>query len=123
MMKLKMSKHTSERKQNRLTKKIRIRKTVKGSPERPRLCVFRSSNHIYAQIIDDSKGQVLVADSSLKVDSKLSGKELARLVGGSIAKKALSKKINSVVFDRNGYIYHGRVQALAEGAREAGLSF
>ena len=118
-----MSKHTSERKQNRLTKKIRIRKTVKGSVERPRLCVFRSASHIYAQIVDDTTGTTLVSDSSLKIDKKVTGKEMAKLVGAAIAKKAIGKNIKSVVFDRNGYIYHGRVQALAEGAREAGLSF
>jgi large subunit ribosomal protein L18 len=123
MMKLKMSKHTSARKQNRLTKKIRIRKTVNGSAERPRLCVFRSSSHMYAQVIDDTKGVTLVCASSLVLDSKESGKNLAKLIGVQLAKKALELNIKNVVFDRNGYLYHGRVQALAEGAREGGLSF
>ena len=123
MMKLKMNKHTSERKRNRLTKKIRIRKTVNGSPERPRLCVFRSASHMYAQIIDDTKGATLISASSLEVEAKETGKDLAKLIGMQIAKKAIAKNIKSVVFDRNGYLYHGRVQALAEGAREGGLSF
>jgi large subunit ribosomal protein L18 len=122
MMKLKMSKHTDERKQNRLKKKIRIRKTVKGTDERPRLCVFRSGKHMYAQIINDVNGQTLISASSLKVEGK-GGKEQAKAVGQSVAKAALSKNIKAVVFDRNGYIYHGRVQALADGAREAGLNF
>ncbi|MBK7962132.1 MAG: 50S ribosomal protein L18 [Bdellovibrionales bacterium] len=122
-MKLKMSKHTSARKQGRLTKKIRIRKTVNGSPERPRLCVFRSSSHMYAQVIDDTKGVTLVCASSLASDSKETGKKLAKFIGVQVAKKALELNIKNVVFDRNGYLYHGRVQALAEGAREGGLSF
>ncbi len=122
MMKLKFRKHTSERKVNRLTKKIRIRKTVKGTDERPRLCVFRSAKHIYAQVINDVSGQTLVSASSLDVKDK-SGKELAKMIGAEVAKKALQKNIKNVVFDRNGYIYHGRVQSLADGAREAGLNF
>lgn len=122
MMKLKMSKHTDARKQNRLKKKIRIRKTVKGTDERPRLCVFRSGKHMYAQVINDMNGQTLAAASSLSVEGK-SGKELAKAVGTAIAKAAAGKNIKAVVFDRNGYIYHGRVQALADGAREAGLNF
>lgn len=121
-MKLKFGKHTSERKVNRLTKKIRIRKTVKGTDERPRLCVFRSAKHMYAQIINDVSGQTLVAASSHDVKGK-SGKELAKLVGAEVAKKAIQKNIKSVVFDRNGFIYHGRIQSLADGAREAGLNF
>lgn len=122
MMKLKMSKHTAERKVNRLKKKIRIRKTVKGTDERPRLCVFRSGKHMYAQIINDVNGQTLVAASSLSLEGK-GGKDQAKAVGQSVAKAALTKNIKNVVFDRNGYIYHGRVQALADGAREAGLNF
>lgn len=123
MMKLKMSKHTSERKQNRLTKKIRIRKTVNGTEERPRLCVFRSGKHMYAQIVNDVNGHTLAAASSLSIDTKNSGKDLAKEVGMAVAKVALAKNIKSVVFDRNGYLYHGRVKSLAEGAREGGLSF
>ncbi len=122
-MKLKFGKHTSAKKVNRLTKKIRIRKTVKGSEERPRLCVFRSGKHMYAQIINDVTGSTLLAVSSLALKSEKSGKDLAKQVGIEAAKLALTKNIKSVVFDRNGYLYHGRVQSLAEGAREGGLSF
>ena len=123
MMTLKMGKHTAARQANRLKKKIRIRKTVKGTDERPRLCVFRSGKHIYAQVINDVNGQTLVSVSSLTVEAKTKGKDQAKSVGQGIAKAALSKNIKNVVFDRNGYIYHGRVQALADGAREAGLNF
>ncbi|MGZ3795049.1 MAG: 50S ribosomal protein L18 [Pseudobdellovibrionaceae bacterium] len=122
-MKLKMSKHTSERKQNRLTKKIRIRKTVNGTEDRPRLCVFRSGKHMYAQIVNDVNGHTLASASSLSVDTKNSGIDLAKEVGIAIAKNALAKNIKSVVFDRNGYLYHGRVKSLADGAREGGLNF
>ena len=122
-MKLKFRKHTSERQVNRLTKKIRIRKTVKGTDERPRLCVFRSGSHIYAQIINDVTGHTLVSASSLTLEAKTKGRELAKMVGAEVAKIAIQKKIKDVVFDRNGYIYHGRVQSLADGAREAGLNF
>ena len=122
-MKLKFRKSTSTRRVSRLTKKIRIRKTVKGTEERPRLCVFRSGKHMYAQVINDVTGATLVSASSLALKSDKSGKELAKVVGAEVAKAALAKKIKDVVFDRNGYIYHGRVQALADGAREAGLNF
>lgn len=122
-MKLKLKKRTSERVSARLTKKVRVRKKVSGSPERPRLSIFRSSKHMYAQIIDDTAGNTLVAVSSTALKTDKSGKELAKLVGQEVAKAALAKKITNVVFDRNGFIYHGRVQALAEGAREAGLKF
>lgn len=122
-MKLKISKHTSERKVNRIKKKTRIRKIVKGTDERPRLCVFRSNSEIYAQIVNDITGKTLVSFSSLKLDSKVSGKEQAKQVGLGIAKVAQAAKVKNVVFDRNGYVYHGRVQSLADGAREGGLNF
>lgn len=122
-MKLKIRKNTSARKVNRVTKKIRIRKTVKGTEDRPRLCVFRSGKHIYAQVINDAKGETVVSTSSLSVDKKLAGVELAKQVGIAVAKAALAKNIKSVVFDRNGFIYHGRVKSLADGAREGGLNF
>lgn len=122
-MKLKFSKNTSPRKVARLTKKIRIRKTVKGTDERPRLCIFRSSKHIYAQVVNDDSNKVVLTVSSLKVADGKSGKEQANLVGKEVAKAAIAKGIKNVVFDRNGFVYHGRVQALAEGAREAGLNF
>jgi len=122
-MKLKLRKRMATGLAARLTKKARIRKKVNGSLERPRLCVFRSGRHIYAQLVDDTKGQTLGAVSSLSVETDTSGKDLATLVGKEIAKLALSKSIAQVVFDRNGYLYHGRVKALAEGAREGGLKF
>ena len=122
-MQLKFRKKTAQRSVARLTKKIRIRKTVKGTDERPRLCVFRSGKHMYAQIINDVTGNTLVSASSVALKKDLSGKELAKAIGEEVAKAALAKKIKNVVFDRNGYIYHGRVQALAEGARAGGLDF
>lgn len=122
-MKLKFRKKTSVRTVARLTKKIRIRKTVKGTDERPRLCVFRSGKHMYAQIINDVTGNTVVTSSSLALKGEKSGKDLAKAVGQEVAKLALAKNIKDVVFDRNGFIYHGRVQALAEGAREGGLNF
>lgn len=122
-MKLKFRKNTSPREIARQTKKIRIRKVIKGTSERPRLCVFRSGKHMYAQIINDEAGKTVLSTSSLSIDVKKSGKEVATMVGEQIAKLAKDNKILNVVFDRNGYIFHGRVQALAEGARKAGLNF
>ncbi len=122
-MKLKFTKHTAERTVNRLKKKVRIRKTVNGTDERPRLCVFRSNKHVYAQIINDDKGATLVASSSLKIEGHLPGVEMAKKIGIEVAKAALGKNIKNVVFDRNGYIYHGQIKALADGAREGGLNF
>ncbi|MCL6546116.1 MAG: 50S ribosomal protein L18 [Bryobacteraceae bacterium] len=104
----------------------RIRKKVTGTPERPRLCVFRSLKHIYAQIIDDVHGRTLAAASSAAKSSGLAGGgnvASAREVGRLIAERAKEKGIRRVVFDRGGYAYHGRVRALAEGAREGGLEF
>ena len=112
----------------RIRRHKRIRKEVSGTTERPRLSVYRSLNHMYAQIIDDSQGSTLVAASTL--DKDLSGEKghkgnmgMAKKVGELIAKRALEKGLKKVVFDRGGYLYHGRVKALAEGAREAGLEF
>ena len=104
---------------------LRVRNRVIGTAERPRLNVFRSLAHIYAQVIDDEKGITLAAASSMDKDFEGTGGniEAAKKVGLSIAKKALEKGIKSVVFDRGGYIYHGRVAALAEAAREGGLEF
>jgi len=97
---------------------------VTGTNERPRLCVFRSARHIYAQLIDDANGVTLVSASTLDVEGvKNANKDTARAIGSEIAKRALGKDIKAVVFDRNGYLYHGRVKALADGAREAGLNF
>ncbi len=105
----------------------RIRITLVGGPARPRLNVFRSLNHIYAQIIDDSQGTTLVAASTNEpgLRGKLSGSktERARVVGKAVAERARAKGVQAVVFDRSGYLYHGRVKALADAAREAGLEF
>jgi large subunit ribosomal protein L18 len=106
--------------------KKRVRKIVDGTPDRPRLSVFRSNKEIYAQVIDDRSGKTLAAASSLSkdfADKKISHSEKAKLVGKLIAEKAVQAGISDVVFDRNGYLYHGRVKALAESAREAGLKF
>ena len=106
----------------------RIRRKIAGNTTRPRLCVFRSLNHIYAQIVDDSQGRTIVSAStvekSVRGDSKSLGSvAAAKLVGKAIAAKAKSKGIEMVVFDRGGYLYHGRIKALAEAARENGLKF
>lgn len=122
-MKLKFRKRTSTKSVARLTKKIRIRKTVNGTEERPRLCVFRSGKHMYAQIINDVTGKTVLAVSTLKSAEKMSGKQKAEWVGKEVAKQAIAKKITSVVFDRNGFIYHGRIKAVADGARAGGLNF
>lgn len=122
-MVIKFSKHTADKVVGRLKKKLRIRKTVKGTLERPRLCVFKSGKHIYAQVVDDVKGCTLLSASSLGKYTDLNGVDTAKQVGMEVGKLAQSQNIKSVVFDRNGYLYHGRVKSLAEGAREAGLNF
>jgi len=103
----------------------RVRYKIAGTTERPRLNVFRSEKHIYAQVIDDTKGETLCSASSVEKDFKGSGsnKEAAQKVGKKVAERAVKKGIESVVFDRGGYIYHGRVKELAEAAREGGLKF
>ena len=101
-----------------------IRKKIEGTSERPRLSVFRSNSEIYAQLIDDSKSITLAATSSLKADKSGKSKiEVAKQVGLEIAQKAIAAGIESIVFDRGGYLYHGRVKSLADGAREGGLKF
>lgn len=114
-----------DKKANREKRHLRVRKKVFGTAERPRLSVFKSEKNIYAQIIDDINGVTLVAASSLDKDfaSKGGNKEGAKLVGEVVAKRAIEKGIDAVVFDRGGYIYHGRIQELAQAAREAGLRF
>ena len=107
----------------RMKKHGRSRNKIKGTPERPRLAVFRSTQHIYAQIIDDTVGKTLVAASTLEVKVDGTKTDAAKAVGAAVAKKALENGIEKVVFDRGGNLYHGRIQALAEGAREAGLDF
>ena len=106
----------------------RIRKKISGTNLRPRLAVFRSARHIYVQAIDDDQGNTLACSSTLAIQESIKkiysgSKDAAKAVGTEIAKKLLEKSISSVVFDRGGYVFHGRVQALAEGAREAGLKF
>ena len=114
----------ADRKASREKRHLRVRKKVFGTRERPRLSVYRSEKNIYAQIIDDVNAVTVVAASSLdKTIEKGSNKEAAKLVGELVAKRAIEKGITEVVFDRGGYVYHGRIQALADGAREAGLKF
>lgn len=103
--------------------KWRIRKKVNGTAEKPRLSVYRSNSGIYAQIIDDVQGKTLVAASSRELGLKNLNVDHSKQVGAAIAKKAQDAGISSIVFDRNGYLYHGNVKALADGAREAGLNF
>ncbi len=107
---------------------VRVRKKISGSADCPRLCVFRSLNHIYAQVIDDEKGVTLCAASTMEKDiaaqvADLSKTDAAKVVGKAVGEKAKALGIETVVFDRGGYVYMGRVQALADGAREAGLDF
>ncbi len=114
--------------QKRQVRQARVRKKVSGTPERPRLNVYRSLNNIYAQIIDDTNKITLASastlDKDLKAELKGTGnKEAARAVGKAVAKQAIEKGIDAVVFDRAGYLYHGRIKELGEGAREAGLKF
>ena len=115
----------ADKNQARLKRHKRVRGKIQGTTNRPRMNVFRSRSNIYAQIIDDVKGTTLVSASSTEKDFKDYGgnKEAAKEVGQIIAKRALKKKIKDVVFDRGGYIFHGRVKELAEGAREGGLNF
>ena len=109
----------------RIKRHARVRGKISGTPERPRLSVFRSENHIYAQIIDDVAGNTLCSASSVEKSFEGNGSncEAAKKIGNIIAERALAKGIEEVVFDRGGYIFHGRVAALAEGARESGLKF
>ena len=115
-----------ERNKARQKRKVRIRKKISGTAQRPRLVVYRSNRHLYAQLVDDTAGVTLVSSSTqiLDKDGKMAAdKETAAKVGKDIAAKAKERDIVEVVFDRNGYIYHGRVKALADGAREGGLKF
>ena len=120
--------NASTRLKGRETRHRRIRKKISGTNTRPRLAVFRSARHIYVQAIDDNAGSTLAASSTVAIQKSLKkiytgNKEAAKAVGTDVAKKLMEKSISSVVFDRGGFIFHGRVQALAEGAREAGLKF
>ena len=118
----------NSRQETRVKKHDRIRNRFSGTAERPRLAVFRSNNHMYAQVIDDTVGNTLVSASTLQKDvkaelEKTNNVEAAAYLGTVIAKKAIEKGITSVVFDRGGFIYHGKIKALADAAREAGLNF
>ena len=120
--------NAEDRLKGRKTRHRRIRKKISGTSLRPRLAVFRSARHTYAQAIDDSAGSTLAASSTLTIQKSLKktytgNKEAAKAVGADVAKKLIEKSISTVVFDRGGFVYHGRVQALADGAREAGLNF
>jgi large subunit ribosomal protein L18 len=117
--------HKIEKKEIRNRVHTRIRRKLRGTPERPRLAVFRSVAHIYAQVIDDTAGKTLVSASSVDKDGKIKGGNVAaaKTIGKLVAERAKEKGISSVVFDRGGYRYHGRVKALADAAREAGLEF
>lgn len=115
-----------EKNQKKYRRHKRVRAKISGTKERPRLCVFRSNKHIYAQLIDDEKGHIILSANDLKFKKSRAKKtktEVAKEIGKLIARKALENKIERVVFDRGGYKYHGRVKALAEGAREEGLKF
>jgi len=111
----------------KLERRERIKRSIRGrlagTPERPRLSVFRSNKAIYAQLIDDTKGVTLVSASSQELDGTVNTVDTAKTVGQKLAEKALAGGVSAVVFDRNGYLYHGKVKALAEGAREGGLNF
>ena len=109
--------------EKRLKIKRRIRGKIEGTMECPRLTVYRSNKQIYAQIVDDISGKTLASASSLKIEDKLPKKEIAAKVGELIAQNALEAGIETIAFDRNGYLYHGRVRELANGARKAGLKF
>ena len=116
----------TQTKRNEIRKRIhsRIREKLSGTTVRPRLNVYRSLNHIYAQVIDDQKGETLVSASTLQAKAKTGGNvAAAKEIGKTIAEQAVAKGIKKVVFDRGGYLYHGRVKALADAAREAGLEF
>ncbi len=121
-MKLNFSKNTSTRVKNRLKNKVRIRRKLSGTPAKPRFCVFKSSKHIYAQLIDDVSEKTLFSKSTLKLKS-VGNCDGAKEVGKLIAEAAKEKNFSEVVFDRSGYRFHGKVKAVADGAREAGLKF
>lgn len=117
-----------DRNEVRVIRHARVRQKISGTPDMPRLCVFRSNQYIYAQVIDDVKGVTLAQASSMEAPVKEAAKEatkveVAKIVGKTVAERALQAGLNNVVFDRGGYVYTGRVAALAEGAREAGLKF
>ena len=115
----------TDRKMERTRRHIRVRRKISGTADRPRLCVYRSNSNLYVQIIDDVAANTLVSASTLdkEIKTKYANKQAAKELGALIAKKALDKKIETVVFDRGGYVYHGVIKELAEAAREGGLKF
>jgi len=123
---LRASKHTSKKTASRLRRQIRVRKKISGTPERPRLVVTKSARHLFAQVIDDVAGKTLASASTMEADLRGSGDDKtakAKTVGGLLAERAKAAGVESVVFDRAGNKYHGRIAALADGAREGGLGF
>ena len=125
-MATKIRKHTDAKKQVRFKRKLRIRANVIGTAEKPRMAVFRSNAHLYVQLVDDEKGSTLVSASTNEKtnrESMSSNLISAKTIGKLIAERALEKKIERVVFDRSGYLYHGKIKVLADSAREAGLKF
>jgi large subunit ribosomal protein L18 len=125
-MATKIRRYTSAKQQIRYKRKKRIRARVEGSGDKPRMAVYRSNQHLYVQLIDDTKGHTLVAASTLEEELKDKAGDTidgAKVIGNVVAKRALAKNIQNVVFDRSGYLYHGRIKALADAAREGGLKF
>ncbi len=125
-MRLKFSKQASLRLKSRLKNKVRVRKKIAGTAQRPRLAVFRSCRHIYAQLVVDTEAKVLTSASTLEKNvptGSSSSVDAAKWVGQELGKRAQEKSIKNIVFDRSGYVFHGRVKAVAEGARESGLNF
>jgi large subunit ribosomal protein L18 len=123
---LRAHKHMSKKTSSRLRRQVRVRKKVSGTPERPRLVVTKSARHLYAQVIDDVAGKTLASASTMEADLRGSGDDKtakAKTVGGLLAERAKAAGVESVVFDRAGNKYHGRIAALADGAREGGLGF
>jgi large subunit ribosomal protein L18 len=123
---LRVHKHTAKKTASRLRRQVRVRKKVAGTPERPRLVVTKSARHLYAQVIDDVAGKTLASASTMEADLRGSGDDKtakAKTVGGLLAERAKAAGVESVVFDRAGNKYHGRIAALADGAREGGLGF
>lgn len=125
-MATKIRNRTSEKQRVRFKHKRRIRARMEGSSEKPRLCVFRSNSHLYVQLVDDLKGHTVAAAATSEKEAGKSGRANlsgAKYVGEMVAKRALARGVSKAVFDRSGYIYHGRIKALADAAREAGLKF
>ncbi len=121
-MRLKLRNKTAKKRADRIKKKQRVRKKIFGTSERPRLCVYKSLRYISAQIVDDSGARTLISMSTKDIKSS-NNVESAKALGKEFGKKALENKVSSVVFDRNGFLYHGRIKAFADAAREAGLQF